>query len=203
MGRPTGNADKLLIAAGKEIACVTGCSGLRVRDVADRAGVNLGMFHYYFKSKKRFTRILLQEMYEDFFTRLINASREGPDAITQLRNSLRVMGLFVRDDRHLVGALIKDILNGDPEVLRFASKNIPRHATVLKELLLKCQEEKSLMRVPLPQMVGMIFAGLNMPTLIGGAMELTKFQLPTDFKMVLSDEAIEQRVDLLLRAFRL
>jgi AcrR family transcriptional regulator len=29
----------------------TGCAGLSVRKVAERAGINLGMFHYHFKSR--------------------------------------------------------------------------------------------------------------------------------------------------------
>lgn len=202
MGRPAGNADKLLIAAAKEIACESGCSGLTIRDVARRAGVNLGMFHYHFRNKKRFTRVLLEELYDGFFARLSIASCEGPDALAQLRNSLVLMGLFIRDERHLVCALIKDVVNGDKEVLRFIRNNLPRHVGVIRKLLAKCEKEGTLPAVPFYQAMGFIMSSLNMPSIIGGMLETTGRLGARELKHILSDRAIEQRVEMALAAIR-
>ena len=70
MPRPSRNLDHALLAAGRELFPERGCAALSVREVADAAGVNLGMFHYHFKSRDVFLRSLMQQAYEEMFTRL-------------------------------------------------------------------------------------------------------------------------------------
>lgn len=205
MARTPGNAEKLLIDAGMKIVSRQGCSGLRIRDVADRAGVNLGMFHYHFRSKKRFTRRLLQEMYEDFFSQLTVASREGKDSITQLRNSLRTMARFIRDHRDFYAVLMKDILNADPEVLLFIRQNVPRHAAVVGNLLERCQKEGELVKLPFPQAMSFIMSGLNFPNIVAGMIEgmgLGDLPLMAKANQIMSDRAIEQRLDMILKGMK-
>ncbi|MBC7946203.1 MAG: TetR/AcrR family transcriptional regulator, partial [Burkholderiales bacterium] len=50
MPRPSQNTDRRLIKAARKLLPETGCSGLNLRQVAVKAGVNLGMFHYHFKT---------------------------------------------------------------------------------------------------------------------------------------------------------
>jgi AcrR family transcriptional regulator len=205
MSRTAGNADRLLIDAAKKIISREGCSGLRIRDVATRAGVNLGMFHYHFRSKKRFTRVLLQEMYEDFFSQLTVASREGKNSITQLRSTLFVMARFIRDHREFYAALIKDILNGDPEVLQFVSTNVPRHAAVIGDLLERCQRDGILMPLPFSQAMSFIMSGLNFPIVISGIVEASSKRTAAATSYVsgvVSDQAIEQRLDMILKGMK-
>ena len=71
MPRPSRNLDRALLAAGRELFPARGCAGLSVREVADAAGVNLGMFHYHFKSREAFLRALLQSVYEDLSSELV------------------------------------------------------------------------------------------------------------------------------------
>lgn len=205
MSRAPGNADKLLIDAGKKIVSRQGCSGLRVRDVADRAGVNLGMFHYHFRSKKRFTRLVLQDMYEDFFAQLTVASRDGKDSLAQLRNSLLTMARFIRDHQDFYAAMMKDILNGDKEVLAFIGRNVPRHAAVIGDLLERCQREGKLIKMPFPQAMSFIMSGLNFPMLLSGTMRRLAPResfLAEMAPLVTSDEAIEQRLEMILRGMK-
>ena len=70
MPRPSRNLDRVLLAAGRELLARRGCAALSVREVAHAAGVNLGMFHYHFKTREVFLKTLLQQTYEDMFARL-------------------------------------------------------------------------------------------------------------------------------------
>jgi AcrR family transcriptional regulator len=198
MARTPGNADRLLLTAAKEIAKQQGCSGLRIRDVADRAGVNLGMFHYHFRNKKRFTRALMQELSE--------ASRDGEKGIVQLRNSLLAVGLFNRDNRQLLASLFKDILNEDQEVVHFIRQNAPRHVAVVRELIEKCQREGSIAKLPLPQVMSFIMSGLNFPNIVASIVEQagigSRTWIKAQMQTVTSDAAIAQRVDLVLKGLR-
>ncbi|MCL2485655.1 MAG: TetR/AcrR family transcriptional regulator [Endomicrobia bacterium] len=42
-----------------------GISSISIRSICIEAGVNLGMFHYYFKSKENFIKILLENLIQD------------------------------------------------------------------------------------------------------------------------------------------
>jgi AcrR family transcriptional regulator len=206
MSRTSGNADRLMIEAAKKIICKEGCSGLRVRDLVKKAGVNLGMFHYHFKTKERFKEALLQEMYENFFEKLTSASREeAPTAIALLRNTLLAMGAFIREKDEFYLAIFKDVLSGDTEVIDFMERNVPRHVAVINELVAKCQKEGSMITIPFPQIMAFLMTSTNIPTLIGSivrrhAKGRMKPHAVKNYELfVLSNEAIAQRIDLALK----
>ena len=67
MSRPSHNADQRLIEAAQKMLIKTGLNRMNIRQVAAEAGVNLGMFHYHFKTKDLFIRAVLQDVYEKFF----------------------------------------------------------------------------------------------------------------------------------------
>jgi AcrR family transcriptional regulator len=206
MTRTPGNADRLMLDAGKEIVSKEGCSGLRVRELVRRAGVNLGMFHYHFQTKERFKEALLQEMYETFFEKLTFASKEhSSTAIGQLRNTLLAMGEFVHDRSESYLGIFKDILNEDPEVIDFVTRNGPRHMAVIRELVMKCQKEGSIVSIPFPQIMAFIMTSTNLPILIGAVVRRNakgrmKPQALKSYELdVLSNKAIAQRIDLALK----
>ena len=70
MARPSQGIDQALLRSGRELFATSGCDGLSLRALAEHAGVNLGMFHYHFKTKDNFLRALLQQLYEEVFARI-------------------------------------------------------------------------------------------------------------------------------------
>src|SRR5688572_9679727 len=101
MPRPSQNLDIALLQAGRALFPHTGCAGLSVRAVAERAGANPGMFHYHFKTKDDFLRTLLQQVYDEMFDGLSGAlAHEGP-ALDRLREALIVVGALLREHRHV------------------------------------------------------------------------------------------------------
>src|ERR1043165_4984962 len=108
MPRPSRNLDQALLAAGRALYPSRGCAGLSVREVADAAGVNLGMFHYHFKSRDAFLRALMQQAYEEMFSSLtleLSLHREMPDS---LRYAVRAIGRWVRDNRRFLARVLAD-----------------------------------------------------------------------------------------------
>src|SRR5258708_2683380 len=92
-----GATDQKLLEAAATMIDRTGIAGLRLRDVAKRAHVNLGMFHYHFVTKEVFIRRLLQEIYDDFFREFSLESQTGDSPLVRLRRALVVFAHFARD----------------------------------------------------------------------------------------------------------
>jgi len=204
MPRPSRNLDHALLAAGRELFPERGCAALSVREVADAAGVNLGMFHYHFKSRDVFLRSLMQQAYEEMFTRLtaeLSLHREDPES---LRFAVRAIGRWVRDNRRFLARVLADALGGEKCARDFLRDNLPRHFAVLQGIIVAGQEEGRIARLPVPQVVGMCAGSVAMPILFGGALidggEMPPAMTKALTAALLSDAAIDQRIDLALAA---
>jgi AcrR family transcriptional regulator len=208
MPRPSRNLDRALLAAGRALLPARGCAGLSVREVTDAAGVNLGMFHYHFKTREVFLRAVLQSMYEEMFAQLTVAAQPPGggrlDSRASLKAALRFMGLFVRANRPLLARVLADALCGDPIALEFLRENMPRHLRVLQALMATAQAEGVIRAVPPPQALGFCAGSLAMPILFAGAAIdgglVSKSQARALEAALLSDAALDERIDLALAA---
>lgn len=208
MSRPSRHTDLLLIDQAKKLLPKTGCTDLNLREVAAQAGVNLGMFHYHFKTKEEFTRRVLESVYEEFFLEFSVESNRGEIPLENLRSALNSIGKFSRDNRALILSLIKDVLNGDREVVRFVKTNFGRHFGVLALLIRKCQKTGSIEKEPLPLIMTSLLGTVGVPHLIFELLERTSARRPFGLALsvmrrsVLSDSAIEKRVERALKGWR-
>jgi AcrR family transcriptional regulator len=203
---PRGGADQKLLDAAGEMIDRTGISGLRLRDVAKHAGVNLGMFHYHFETKEKFVQRLLQRIYDDFFREFSLESQAGASPLARLRRALVTFGRFARDHRSLFIALMSEVLRGDKNCVQYCKTNIPRHAGVIADLILQCQQAGEIKNISVPVALSFVMGGMGTPNIAVSLIERfgsrrsptwTSEQLQN---MFLSDQAIEQRVDLVLSA---
>jgi len=204
MTRPSQNTDRLLLDTARAMVPDTGFTGLKIREVARRAGVNLGMFHYHFKSKELFTRRLLQEAYEDFFAKLTLES-EGPGTpMERLGRALTVVARFGRENRRLLMVLIAEVLRGHKGCAEFAKENVPRHAAVLAALIAEGQRAGQIRPAPMPIAMAYAMGGMGVPNLVVTMMERAGAKRPFGrtlaelSDLMLSDEAITMRVEIIL-----
>jgi AcrR family transcriptional regulator len=204
MPRPSRNLDRALLAAGRELFPERGCAALSVREVADAAGVNLGMFHYHFKSRDAFLRALMQQAYEEMFARLtleVSVHRAASDS---LRQAARTIARWVRDNRRFLARVLADALGGERCARDFLRDNLPRHFVVLQAIIAQGQAQGRIVDLPVAQVIGMCAGSVAMPILFGGAL-IDGGELPAPMakaltKSLLSDAAIDQRIDLALAA---
>lgn len=56
------SAEQKILEAAKQVFMESGLDGARMQDIADKAGINKALLHYYFRSKdKLFDRIFIEE----------------------------------------------------------------------------------------------------------------------------------------------
>ena len=206
MPRPSRNLDRALLAAGRALLPEVGCAGLTIRHVAEAARVNIGMFHYHFRTREAFLRAVMQETYEEMFARLTQEIARPRDAspAEHLRAAFRVLGRFLRDNRKFLARVLADALAGDAIASDFLRENVPRHATLLAALLTEGQRRKALRPMPIAQALGFCAGALALPILAGGAFAesgaLPKAAARELSKALLTDAAIDQRIELALFA---
>ena len=118
MARPSRNVDRLLLAAGRDLFPDAGAARLSVRKVAAHAGVNLGMFHYHFRTKELFVRQLFAGAVRRD-VRESRACRHLARAAEALRAALNVLARFARDNGRLLRRLCADAFSGEPLAAEF------------------------------------------------------------------------------------
>jgi AcrR family transcriptional regulator len=209
MPRPSRNLDRALIAAGRALLPEVGCAGLTIRQVAEAAGVNIGMFHYHFKTREAFLRAVMQSAYEEMFATFSMQFAHPRDATPTdlLRAGFRVLGRFVRENRRLIGRIIADAISGDTVAREFLRDNAPRHIKLLAALIAEGQQRGELRPMPVPQALAFCAGAFGSPVVLGGFI-VDSGQLPKAASQMLSaalftDAAIDQRIDLALSALAL
>ncbi|WP_413289995.1 TetR/AcrR family transcriptional regulator [Bdellovibrio sp. HCB337] len=202
MSRPTTNTDLRLIKAAKELIPQVGTAGLNLRQVAKKADVNLGMFHYHFKTKNEFIKRVFENIYEEFFKSFSLIYEKEQDPEEALRGLLLSMARFSRDNRKLLASLFGDLLNKEEIATGFVRENIGRHVKPFMEVIQRGQKDGVFESMPMAQAVSFLMASVNLPNVIAGHLDRMgrggKIPLEID-KAVLSDAALEQRVEMALR----
>lgn len=203
MARPSQNIDQRLLEAGLELLPVTGCRGLSARKLTEHAGVNLGMFHYHFRTKENFIRTLLGQTYEQMFAELVIRAHEDESPLHNLRNALLVLAHFGREQRQLLLRIGADALAGEPVAVEFLQANVPRHVAVIAGLVADAQRGDQLVKVPLAQAIAFLAGSVMAPVLLGAAALESRLLPPASTALVesdvLSEQAIEQRIEFALR----
>lgn len=72
MAKAEKNTDtgKVILAAAKKVFLIKGMSGARMQDIADAAGINKALLHYYFKSKEKLFEVIFFEEAKKFFPKI-------------------------------------------------------------------------------------------------------------------------------------
>ncbi len=204
MPRPSRNLDRALLDAGRVLIGETGCAGLTIRQVAEAAGVNIGMFHYHFRTREAFLRAVLQEAYDEMFERFRARAAEGEGPTGRLRSALGLLGRFMRDNRKFLARVLADALCGNVIAIEFFRANAPRHLGLLRRLIEEAQAAGALCPMPPAQAIGFCAGAIGMPVIVGGAIvesgALPRAESRGLADALLTDAAIDARIDLALCA---
>ncbi|MFV0680327.1 TetR/AcrR family transcriptional regulator [Ottowia sp.] len=206
MARPSRHLDAELLNAGEQLYPQWGSAGLSVRRVATAAGVAPGMFHYHFKSKSDFVGTLLQRFYDGFFVQLDAQAHAPGEPLERLAHVLALVARLLRRHGAMLRRVLADADAGEPVVLDFVRRNVPRHATLLLGLADEAERAGQLQSMPPLTRFSFLMGAVVTPVLalsrvqsLGVAPEALAALIDPQ---VLSDEAIEQRIALALAALR-
>ncbi len=64
------SAEQRILSAAKKIFVAKGMTGARMQDIADAAGINKALLHYYFRSKEKLFETIFKEAVQGFLPRV-------------------------------------------------------------------------------------------------------------------------------------
>lgn len=136
--KPAGRREELVRAAFVQIA-EHGFEGLRTRDVASAAGVNVATLHYYFPTKESLIRGVVEHAMDRFRSTL----EPHGDPADQLRNHLRAVRKLMASEPEL-GVVIGEFhlrANRDPAVRKIVDEMFGTWQTAMRGLLRRAERD--------------------------------------------------------------
>ena len=202
MGRMDKGIDDKLIKTGLKMAQANGgLNSFSIRELCAKAGANLGLFSYYFKTRQNFNREMLKYAYSHLIKEIeVNAAGESPRE--NIKQILLAMNSFAKRNRKIVSALAGDVLRGDKETIDFLMGNFTQHIKALMEQLGKTELSENAAKQHILSVMMSMAMPVVMPQLICGLLERTgkRRMLSTMEKTAQSIESIEGRIEMLIDA---
>lgn len=204
MPRPSRDQDKLLIETAKRLLPELGVEKMSLKRIADESGVNLGMIHYYFRTKSGLINRVLESIDQEIMKDYASKTLTGNTPLERLRSGLIAIAVGVYIRRKLLVSLLSDLLGRDEDSSKFFFKLAGKRMQLIIPLIHQCQKEGYIKPLPFYQMLTFLMMGINGPTILAEGMDripTRKMKLPAFAKKQLaSEQAIIQRVDLALKA---
>lgn len=209
MSRPPSGTDLKLKAAGRKLLREKGITGLTVREACRVAGVNTGMFHYYFGSKEEFLKAVLKEMYAEFMLSFKAGVAVAGTPRERLKNALVEVGKFARSVRSVAPMIFADLAHGKKEAFAFVRGNFTEHIHQVAVLAQECCPSCAVKGHSTPFIVAALVPVMIFPVLIGGVLERNGVKemggesLEKLRQEMFSDEGITERAEIAVRGIGL
>jgi TetR/AcrR family transcriptional regulator len=103
-----------ILAAAKQIFLTNGMSGARMQDIADAAGINKALLHYYFRNKEQLFENVFKEASGQFFPKILGIIESDLPLFEKIENFCKEYIDMVLQNPYMPLFVLTEI-NKDPE----------------------------------------------------------------------------------------
>ncbi|HLN71736.1 MAG TPA: TetR/AcrR family transcriptional regulator [Prolixibacteraceae bacterium] len=108
--------EEKILEAAKEVFVTKGMEGARMQEIADKAGINKALLHYYFRTKERLFDAILSEIIKFAFPKLTGILMSEKSIVNKIEEVVDAyVDLLIRHP--FIPAFILKELNRDPSGL--------------------------------------------------------------------------------------
>jgi TetR/AcrR family transcriptional regulator len=84
------NTEEKILEAAKEVFLEKGNDGTRMQEIADKAGINKSLLHYYYRNKEKLFASVFKFAFSQFSPRIFGVLKQEDDFFTLIRNFISV-----------------------------------------------------------------------------------------------------------------
>ena len=118
MSEYSSNTEKAILQAARKIFTEKGKEGARMQEIADSAGINKALLHYYFRNKQRLFEAVFLEAFEKIIPHLITIIESDKSFTEVLKLFIDKYITLILDNPHLPGFILHE-LSRNPENIAF------------------------------------------------------------------------------------
>lgn len=134
MVKPDKNTEKSILEAAKQVFHERGLAGARMQQIADEAGINKALLHYYFRNKQQ----LFKAVFSEAFATIIPQINEMFDAeeplFDKIRNFTDRYTALLMQNPYLPGFVINEINNNPKFAAEYLAAIRPNPDKLLRQI---------------------------------------------------------------------
>jgi AcrR family transcriptional regulator len=184
--------EQKILAAAKKVFYRRGYFGSRMQEIADEAGINKAMLHYYFRSKDKLFETTINEALSKLFDRMDEIFEYEGGFESKLKKFVHNYISAIRENPHLPAFIIHEMYHNRE---RFEQKIFDHTATKKKKFLVLVEEEiekGNIKDIPPEHVLVNVISLCIFPFVGRPIMEMLNVIAPNKF-----DEFIEKRIEIL------
>jgi TetR/AcrR family transcriptional regulator len=182
------STEQKILEAAKKVFLKEGMAGARMQDIADEAGINKAMLHYYFRSKEKLFEKIFTELSQHFFPRLVKIFESDEPLFRKIESFVEEYIDQMRRTPYLPIFVLNEV-NRQPET--FIKKMMGNRRPPVKKFIDDIQAE---VRNGIIKPVNPLQLLLNIISLcVFPFVARPMFQLVTNIDKAMFDKILEQR----------
>jgi len=128
--------EEKILAAAKKVFISKGMSGARMQDIADEAGINKALLHYYFRSKEKLFEVIFSEAAQKLFPK-INSIFESDITLFEKIEHFSEEYITVMVENPYLPLFVLNEISQDPKTFLkkiWGKQNMPRPQKFLEQI---------------------------------------------------------------------
>jgi TetR/AcrR family transcriptional regulator len=142
----TTHTEALILAAAKKIFLQKGMEGARMQEIADEAGINKALLHYYFRSKEKLFNQIFDHAVQGIFDTINASIRQEQDIYAFIAVFVKKYMAIIRENPFISNFVFNEI-NRNPERMSELAKFIRLDKAAYGQMIQKNIEEGKMIPV--------------------------------------------------------
>jgi AcrR family transcriptional regulator len=130
------SAEERILGAAKKVFIAKGMYGARMQDIADEAGINKALLHYYFRSKEKLFEVIFLEAAQKLFPK-INSIFESDIPLFQKIENFAEEYITIMSENPYLPLFVLNEVSQDPEIFiqkMWGKQNLPKPKIFLDQI---------------------------------------------------------------------
>jgi len=137
MNEHQSNAEQLILQAARKVFIEKGMEGARMQEIADEAGINKALLHYYFRSKDKLFQAVFLEAFQKFLPQIEMLINSELPFIQKLEIFINNYITIIIENPYIPGFILHE-LTQNPQRMAELMKN---QVVIMPEFLEQLQNE--------------------------------------------------------------
>jgi len=103
------STEELILEAAQAVFLEKGLAGARMQEIADRAGINKALLHYYFRSKEKLSGIIISRTIGVIMPRMMGVLATDQDLFDKIREMVDTFITFISRNSFLPLFIINEV----------------------------------------------------------------------------------------------
>jgi len=116
------NTEQMILLAAKKVFVRKGYTGSTMQEIANEAGINKSLLHYYFRSKEKLFNAVFHEAFKNFIPRVGEIMTSEPPFFDKIEAFVGIYINLLMENTYLPGFILQEINRNPDKLIHFFQK---------------------------------------------------------------------------------